>query len=162
MEEWRRIPEFPEYEISNYGQIRRIGKTKILKTFKDKRGYLRISLRVGGIKYHRYIHSIVMEAYEGPQPLGYDVHHKDENKTNNYRGNLQYLISCKHREPTLIKNQKGEDNNNAILTTELILKIRSEYKYNTRGYGCTSLSKKYNLTEKHIFDIIKRRIWNHV
>ena len=50
-------------------------------------GYERFHLNRKGIFLHRYIWE---EAY-GKIPDGHDIHHKDENKLNNYYKNLEWL-----------------------------------------------------------------------
>jgi hypothetical protein len=44
------------------------------------------------------LHVYVWEYYKGEVPLGYEVHHKDENKNNNEPDNFEILISIKHRK----------------------------------------------------------------
>jgi len=44
----------------------------------------------------RYLHRDVWESLHGPIPSGYDVHHRDENKTNNAPANLELLLRSEH------------------------------------------------------------------
>lgn len=85
------------YEISNYGRIRslervvtnNIGTIRYYpsverKPFKDKDGYLIISLWKGGYGGLFKVHRLVAEMFL-PNPNGLPIiNHKDENKTNNY------------------------------------------------------------------------------
>lgn len=43
-----------------------------------------------------YLHRAVWEYHYGDIPEGYEVHHKDEDKTNNSPSNLQILTSAEH------------------------------------------------------------------
>ena len=45
-----------------------------------------------------YIHRLVYEAFIGEIPKGYEVHHRDENKSNNNLSNLYLLSSEEHRK----------------------------------------------------------------
>ena len=57
----------------------------------DKTGYyLNSTIRK---RMHRY----VWEFYNGPIPKGYDIHHKDEDKSNNDISNLEMIKSGKHQ-----------------------------------------------------------------
>ena len=89
-EEWRAVEEAPNYEVSNYGEVRNIKTGKILKPGKLKSGYLKVSLGIGESQpIQRYIHRLVAIAFlpnvdELPQ-----VNHKDENKENNFVGTAE-------------------------------------------------------------------------
>jgi hypothetical protein len=45
LEEYMQIPEFPSYEVSNYGNIRNANKFKLLKLQLYSTGYLGIKLK---------------------------------------------------------------------------------------------------------------------
>lgn len=85
------------YEISNYGRIRSlervftnsIGRKRYFpsverKPFKDKDGYLIVSLWKSGYGGLWKVHRLVAEMFL-PNPEGFSIiNHKDEDKTNNY------------------------------------------------------------------------------
>lgn len=89
--EWRVIEEAPNYEVSNYGDIRNIKTGRILKNTKAKDGYLKVNLRVeveGGDKktITRLCHRLASIAFL-PNPNNYPIiNHKDESRDNNYVG----------------------------------------------------------------------------
>ena len=95
------------YQVSNFGQIlslsyNKTGKPKLLKTCKDKYGYLRVGLYKNGKRKLFQIHRLVAETFiSNPDNLP-QVNHKDENKENNFvgtpendykDGNLEYCTS---------------------------------------------------------------------
>lgn len=55
-------------------------------------GYFRSTNRIKSILLHR----AVWEYYNGKIPQGYDIHHKDGNKTNNKINNLELLRKDEH------------------------------------------------------------------
>lgn len=91
---WKDICEYEEkYQVSNLGNVRN-KKTKLnLKQQKNEKGYLKVNLcKNSKIKKYR-VHRLVAKAFI-PNPNGYmEINHKDENKTNNCVGNLEW---CSH------------------------------------------------------------------
>ena len=95
-EEWRTIAEFPDYEISNLGRIRRLTtqrrwKAGHIRKITSNGRYPNLSLYKHGQSYMRYIHRLVMEAFVGPCPPGQECNHKDGNRMNFALDNLEWI-----------------------------------------------------------------------
>ena len=60
METWKVINDFPNYEISNFGNIR--NKTKLLKIVPNKQGY-NIVVLCNGIRKTINVHRLVAAAF---------------------------------------------------------------------------------------------------
>ena len=102
-ETWKTIPGYEDYEISNWGRIKRIQKQqidtlgrkynykeRILKQTNDKDGYLFVSLRKDKKDKCFRVHRLVASAFI-PNVNNYpQVNHKDENKANNRVDNLEW------------------------------------------------------------------------
>ncbi|WP_418707181.1 NUMOD4 domain-containing protein [Barnesiella intestinihominis] len=87
MENWKVIYDFPNYEISNYGNVR--NNTKIVKAVPNKHGY-NVVVLCNGIRKSVNIHRLVAAAFiPNPDNLP-DINHKDENKSNNHVNNLEW------------------------------------------------------------------------
>lgn len=84
MSERRPIPGFPGYEASSSGDI--FGPEGRLSPRKDADGYERVDLRRDGVRYTRFVHTLVEKAFGGP---GKEVDHNDGNRTNNTAKNLE-------------------------------------------------------------------------
>lgn len=90
-ESWRTITEFPDYRISNLGQVEsRKGKTpKILKQY-NVSGYLAVYLRANNKPSINYIHRLVaLEFLPNPDNLP-QVNHINENKKDNRLENVEW------------------------------------------------------------------------
>lgn len=104
-EEWRNIPLYDGYFVSNYGRVKSIDRIihyvgkrcgdhihygKIIKGYINKKGYVAIGLR-GLLKHEcRRVHQLVMLAF-CKKPSDCDqINHRDENKLNNCLYNLEY------------------------------------------------------------------------
>ncbi|MDR1286282.1 MAG: HNH endonuclease [Treponema sp.] len=101
------------YKASNYGNIlsvqrHKINRTireRILKKDKGKNGYFCIYLSKNGKVKKHLIHRIVaMTFIPNPENLP-QVNHKDENKSNNYVGNLEWC-TCSYNSSYGTINQR--------------------------------------------------------
>lgn len=79
--EWKIIEGYENYEVSNFGHVRRNGK--ILSPGVNKK-HLQVGLSKNGKIVHRFVHRLVAEAFiPNPQNLP-QINHKDENPANNF------------------------------------------------------------------------------
>lgn len=84
-ETWRRVPSWPQFEVTPTGVIRRASTRRLLKPMAHMRGHLYI---VPVRAKRLYLHRAVLEAFVGPCPDGYECRHLDGNPTNNRVENL--------------------------------------------------------------------------
>ena len=91
---WKTIRDFPNYEVSETGQVR-IKETQVIRKNQIQHtGYEAILLSKDGRRKLCSIHRLVAEAFlENPDNLPV-VNHKDENKLNNHVDNLEW---CTHK-----------------------------------------------------------------
>lgn len=103
-EVWKDIDEYKGlYQISNLGRVKSLKKyagkslreEKILKTYKDKDGYIKVILCKNNKTRFLSIHRLLAEAFiPNPENLP-QINHKDENKENNDIDNLEWC-TCKY------------------------------------------------------------------
>ena len=92
-EEFKKIDDYDNYEISNLGNFRNTDTNRNLKPGKNNRGYLYVNLYKDGIHKNFYIHRLVA-LYFIPNPENLPcIDHIDRNKTNNSITNLRWISS---------------------------------------------------------------------
>jgi len=98
MEEWRIINDFPNYSVSNFGNIMNNKTDKIMKLC-DKGGYYNVGL-TNKIRKSLRVHRLVATAFIKNPENKPEVNHKDKNKLNNNILNLEWntrLENCHHK-----------------------------------------------------------------
>ena len=99
-EVWKKIPKFALYEISSFGRVRsnKFYGGKILKPAKTPKGYLMVGLKRDKVNFSHNIHKLVANVFL-ENPLGLpEVNHKDLNKTNNHKNNLEWVTTSENRK----------------------------------------------------------------
>lgn len=96
MEIWRNIEGFNgKFQISSWGRVRNAETGRILKPFKNKKGYLKVSFYQKGKWVKKRVNRLVAIAFlDNPDNLP-QVNHKDGNKENNSITNLEW---CTNKE----------------------------------------------------------------
>lgn len=88
--DWMPIPEYPNYVISNIGEVMNVRTKRILKPAINPRGYVEVNLWKSNkgttLQVHRLVYMAFKEAVIQPQ---FVINHIDGNKTNNDINNLE-------------------------------------------------------------------------
>ena len=80
---WKVIEDYPMYEVSNLGEVRKISSGKLLPQFLDSKGYPSVNLNNGNKTTLKVVHRFVAQAYIPNPKLKPCVDHIDTDKTNN-------------------------------------------------------------------------------
>ena len=140
-EEWKDIPGYEGYQVSNYGNIRskeryvtqykhltsytRIMKGRLLKQRQLNSGYMAVWLSKNGEKRALTVHRLVACAFLGESKL--DVNHKDGNKHNNRVDNLEYMsrsANIEHSYRVLCKYERISKKVICVETGEIFNSMR--------------------------------------
>lgn len=141
---------FSNYSISNYGKILNNKNNKYISQKNTDEGYIRVTLNSdANKKYSIYVHRIVCEIFNNkPENNKLVVNHIDENKSNNYYKNLEWVTIKKNNQHS--KNKKIamlNDSNKVINTFDSIThaydflnkkysgNIQKQIKNNKKAYG---------------------------
>lgn len=93
---WKKIPDYKDYRVSNYGRVKslKFGKEKILKGTLTHDGYRGVVLCIRKGKYKSYkVHQLVAMAFLRFKPNGHTlvINHKDFDKLNNHVNNIEIV-----------------------------------------------------------------------
>lgn len=99
-EVWLPITDYPNYMISNLGNVKSLSnnktrKEKILKNVKNRGGYLQVFLSKNGKVKRYYIHRLVAEHFLPNLDYKPEIDHINTNKSDNRVENLRW---CSHKE----------------------------------------------------------------
>lgn len=152
-EEWRNVPGFASYEVSNLGQLRRLHKTRypsVLVPYRAKRGkYLVFSLRVDGTTKLVRLNRLVALAFHGEPPfLGADARHLDGDKENNYATNIAWG-SRTDNEADKVRHgtsNQGERHGMAKLTNEQVRELVRRYR---NGENPVTLAAEFKVNKSY-------------
>jgi len=158
--EWRPVVGFEGlYEVSSAGTVRSlIGKSpKILKPNRFGK-YPHFSLRRDGKTFYRRPHCMVLSAFVGPCPDGYEGAHLDGDKWNNNLKNLDWVT------PTVNQSHRrqhgtylcGEVHQCAKLSAADVESIRSMI---VDRISQSKIAKAFGVTQQMICRINKGKAW---
>lgn len=88
---FKTIPEYPRYEVSNYGRVRNRVTGKYIKQ-RISANYYEVQFTINRKNHHAFVHRLVAYTFmDNPDPEVLNiVNHIDENPTNNRLDNLEF------------------------------------------------------------------------
>lgn len=172
---WKPVPGFPGYEVSNTGKVRSWLSKNIYKKCNDNplilkqrianyRGsYFFVRLRKNGKYSQMVIHKLVLTAFIGNRPKGYECRHLDGNPQNNNLSNLKWGTS-KDNKNDLRKHgghmNRGEKNGMSKLTTKDVNHIR--FLLNNSNLSQIKIGKIYGVNGSLVCNISQKKYWRHI
>jgi len=125
---WKNLNEI--YSVSDDGQVRNTTTGKILRLFRNNRGYMWCTLYLKkGCPKNFFVHRLVAELFlDNPQQKP-TVNHKDGNKENNVVDNLEWSTYSENHLHSVASgfHPTGENHYKVRLTVELVKQLRAEY-----------------------------------
>lgn len=91
-EEWKKIPEYPNYSASNLGNIRNDKYPRVLRQTYNKGKYKKVRLFNNGVAKTLLVHSLVCKAF-GIHKNGLAVNHINYDKNDNRLCNLECITT---------------------------------------------------------------------
>ena len=170
IEEWRVIKDFPDYAVSNLGKVKRArdnGNNRfagdIIKSRRNKKGYVYLTLCHGEIKKSLKVHRLVLEAFIGSCPVGCECSHKDNNQTNNCLSNLEWATHSKNIlnsfQAGSKKSLKSSEHGRSKLKEQDVVEIR---KMISCGIPQKDIATQFNVHINTIGRIKNKNNWSHI
>lgn len=165
---WKIIPEFPEYEVSDQGDVRRriaaqgTSSGKLLKPYDNGNGYLKVQLVNRDVKKRATVHRLVLQTFCGPAPRGKtDCAHLNGIRSDNRLSNLKWKSRAENMLDAKIHGTSamGERNGHAKLTQQDVLEMRNLRK---NGKTFQSIADTYSVSRSAASDAIKGKNWGHI
>jgi len=174
--QWRPCARYPEFEISEWGDLRRVVQSRTRSVgdrprgFIDADGYLRYTVHTAdGRKTSELAHRLVAEAFIGPAPsVRHEVAHNNGSRICIHFSELRWALRIENHADMMVHDTSpavGERNPRAKITEADVRAIRREYREikNSRGERkVAELDRKYGLHRATIIDIARGRTWKHV
>lgn len=179
--EWRVLREFPDYEISNDGRLRRLtagSNTKAgapIRAGMGANGYPKYGLTYpDGRRVYRSAHRLVAAEFLETEPFpGSLVLHDDDNRLNCCDTNLKWgthkentadarrndRLALGENHPCTKKpwtRPRGENHPLVKLTADKVRSILSDTRM------CTTIAREYGVDSALIYRIKAGKVWKHI
>lgn len=158
---WKSYPEYPFVKVNQFGEVRTVDRVVIgksgkkyhikgcvLKQWRDKDGYMRVSFKVKGKTVHLFVHRIVATAFIPNLDNLPEVNHKDCNRANNIVSNLEW---CTSEYNIAYREKYGTALSRQVFTVNLKTFKVSHFK------SYSEASRQLNVSVRDIINVIKHR-----
>lgn len=162
MVEFRQVPGFEAYSVSEGATLINSSGHIMAKRLNDRTGYLSFSVRKSGRSKKLLVHRAVAFAWIGPPPEGKTcVAHLDGVKTNNHRSNLAWASYKENESHKKLHGTRicGEDMPAHKLTEVDVVRVR---RLNKIGVNSTELSKVFGVSRQVVSEVLNGTAWKHV
>lgn len=131
IEEWRDVPDFPGYQVSNLGQVKG-RRGSILRGVESGRHHsCRPLLVTLGHRKKVFVHHLVLVAFGFPRPDGMVCRHLNGNPQDNRLENLQWGTMSENQQDRFLHgtDSSGSKSPNAKLDDVWVTCIRTLHRY---------------------------------
>lgn len=158
-EVWYDIPGVPGYEASSFGRIANNRTGQVLRSQRESDGRHRLSLRPYGNRKRFLVHKLVMWAFVGDCPEGYEVNHIDGDHCNNVLTNLEYITKRANYDHAirLGLHDRNENHRTCKLSNADVLAIREVPLDSPRGTWMR-LAEKYGVSNTLIINVRRGKV----
>jgi len=166
-EQWRAIEDFPDYEVSDQGRVRRatpggnntwVGRI-LTPSMGGNSGYPHVQLHRNGRQHGHTVHSLVATAFIGPRPPGHQINHKNGIKTDNCVENLEYVTPQENVDHAVSLGLWTPECG-SILTNEQVLAMRDAYRGGKKT--CREIGEEYGVNRGTAMQVISGLSWKHL
>lgn len=170
---WKTIKGFPDYEVSNLGNVRRaVTKNylagRALKPDVSPLGYCRATLCKNGKASKHLIHRLVAHAFHGePEFASMHASHLNGVRSDNRADNLAWKTPSANNGDKVQHGtaQRGEKAPRSVLTARDVLSIRAlqaEKAFGVKRWGSTLIARELNLPPRAVKHVLQGSSWKHM
>jgi len=174
--EWRLVAFAPDYEVSEFGDVRRVTGSRtrkaghILKPHVCAQGYIKFKLVIAGEKRILPGHRLVALAFIGEPPTAsHEVAHNDGCRASNHFSNLRWATRKDNHADLQAHGTavKGVRNGRAKLTEAQVRRMRAEYWRIAwtpkHQFGVIKrMRDKYGVSQSTFRNVVQGLSWRHV
>jgi len=167
--EWRSIPDWPAYEASSDGRIRRVRPSagavagRVLRPLLNKKtGYISVCLCEHACSKRVDVHRLVALAFHGRPPSArHLVAHNDGNRTNNQFTNLRWATQAENASDCRAHGTalRGSRNPSSCITE---IDVRAIRRMKAAGIPRPVIAAGFGLHKRSVFKILAKSSWGHV
>ena len=168
--QWKLIENYPEYEVSDTGLVRRATNGRHIKAGEfvsqvNVLGYPAVCLFQKSKPRMERVHRLVAMAFLPPAKEGETmVAHNDGSRANNNAANLRWATCLSNLSDRAAHGTelRGSRNGRAKLNLEAVEFIRANYKPRHPEYGAAILAAKFGVTDVAVIKAYRGENWSHV
>ena len=167
--EWKVSISCPEYEVSEFGDVRRCVPTKHPgRAFGNPLsprisfGYKCFNLVQGSGRKFTKASRLVAEAFIGPAPFeGAQACHGDGNKLHNHYSNLRWDTGLGNQADRISHgtHSRGEKNGQCKLSVDSVIEICRMTK---AGASLNDIASKFNISRSNVSNIVTGKRWANI
>ena len=150
---WEIIPNYPNYEASNIGNIRRLLNGRLLKLQTDEAGYKTVMLFTNKKTYNKRVARLVWSAFNGYECEMF-IDHIDKEITNNHLDNLR----CVNPSQNSLNRTDFLRDNRYKLTDDIKRDIIRRYR--NGDINTYQINKIYGVRSNYFSMVSKRKTWD--
>jgi len=161
--EWKPIPGWVGYEVSEFGDVRRAKTGRAIKPWVNgKTRYTFFSLYSRNVKKNIPAHRLVALAFLGlPPSPGYVVAHNDGTRNNNHQSNLRWDTPKGNMADRVEHGTSNRGARNGMSKLNEI-DVNAIRKMAQMGIPRSLIADGFGFSRQGVDDIINRRRWRHI
>ena len=121
MANWKTIPGYENYDVSDEGNVRNRRTGQVLTPSESRGGYLKVNLRSEGVARSAKIHRLVAENFIANDRDRTVVNHIDGNKSNNRVDNLEWCTSSENNRHAFLNHLSYRPDNSGVPKRRVVI-----------------------------------------